>query len=358
MANNTLAYGFIGLEALLGARVTTVGVQRIFDAVAQSAQEHTRQTNELLSSLVQRTTNYQARYELPGTGTLQPLDQWGNPLPVKPGASYTVSLPIQGGGDAWGDNRVTRALMTVEEANRYTLDTMRRDSDWVRRHVLSALFTNTTWTFADPQYGNLTIQPLANSDTVQYVGWGGSSAMANHYAAQAAAIADATNPYLTIRDTLMTYPSNRGPIVAYIPANLRATTEALASFVAVTDPAIQLGMDSDQIRGGVIDQGFGDQVLGFVKGANVWVVEWRAMPDSYILAHARGTGPAVGMREYPAPELQGFFPENFSADGNTAEHRMIRYAGFGVLNRVAAMAVRIGNASYAIPSGFTAPLAV
>jgi hypothetical protein len=107
--------------------------------------------------------------------------------------------------------------------------------------------------------------------------------------------------------TLLTYPSNRGPLVSYIPADLRATTEALASFVAVTDPAIQIGVDSDQLRGN-LDPGFGDQVLGFVKGANVWVVEWRAMPDSYILSHARGTGPAVGMREYPAPELQGFFP--------------------------------------------------
>jgi hypothetical protein len=37
---------------------------------------------------------------------------------------------------------------------------------------------------------------------------------------------------------------------------------------------------------------------------------------------------------------------------------MIRYAGFGVLNRVAAMITRVGNASYAIPSGFTAPLPV
>jgi hypothetical protein len=357
MANNTLAYGFIGLEALLSARVSTVGVRRVFDAVAQSATEHTRQTNELLSSLVQRTTDYQARYELPGTGTLQPLDQWGNPLPVKPGASYTVSLPIQGGGDAWGDNRVSRALMTVEEANRYTLDALRRDSDWVRRHVLAAIFTNTTWTYADPQYGNLTIQPLANSDTVQYVGWGGVSATATHYAAQAAAIADATNPYTTISSTLLNYPSNRGPVVAYIPADLVATTQALASFVEVTDPAVRLGVGNDELTR-QIDPGFGDQVLGFVKGADVWVVEWRALPAGYIVSHARGSGPAIGMREYPATELQGFFPENFSPDGNTLEHRMIRYAGFGAMNRVAVMVTRIGNASYAIPTGYTAPLAV
>ena len=39
-------------------------------------------------------------------GTLQPLDEWGNPLPVKDEGVYDVAFPIQGGGTAWGDNRV------------------------------------------------------------------------------------------------------------------------------------------------------------------------------------------------------------------------------------------------------------
>jgi hypothetical protein len=64
------------------------------------------------------------------------------------------------------------------------------------------------------------------------------------------------------------------------------------------------------------------------------------------------------MREYDAPELQGFFPEDHSPDGNIQEMRMIRYAGYGALNRVAAVVQRIGNGSYAIPSGYTNPLAV
>ena len=62
------------------------------------------------------------------------------------------------------------------------------------------------------------------------------------------------------------------------------------------------------------------------------------------------------MRQYPSTALQGLFTENHSPDGNLHESRFIRYAGFGARNRIAALVYRIGNGSYAIPTGYTAPL--
>ena len=97
-------------------------------------------------------------------GTLQPLDEWGNPLPVKDEGYYDVAFPIQRGGTAWGTNRESRAMMTVAEAQRFTLGALRRDADWMRRHFLAALFDNTTWTFQDDFKGAFTVQPLANGD--------------------------------------------------------------------------------------------------------------------------------------------------------------------------------------------------
>jgi hypothetical protein len=67
------------------------------------------------------------------------------------------------------------------------------------------------------------------------------------------------------------------------------------------------------------------------------------------------------MREYPANELQGLFPEQFSPDGNLNIQKFIRYCGFGVYNRTGATITRIGNASYAIPTtpvDYTAPLGI
>jgi len=352
---NTLAYGFVQLEHLAAERVNAAGVDIIRDAIAMSAEEYSRTMNAMFASMVRRTTDHQIQFRLPGNGTLQPLDENGNPKPVIESGHYTVAFPIQGAGTAWGTNRVARALMTVQEANDYTLEALRRDSDWVRRHALAAVFDNVAWVYDDKEYGNLTVEPLANNDAVVYVRVGGAAAVDNHYLAQAAAIADATNPFPTIYDELMEHPSNQGPVVVYVATNQVAAVQGLTNFVPVDDPDIIVGSATDRLNT-VIDRGIGDQVLGKVDGC--WCVEWRALPAGYLLAHAQGAGPAVAMREYPSAELQGFFPESYSPDGNLSLQRMLRYAGFGVENRVAMCAMLIGAGAYAIPVGFAAPLSV
>jgi len=339
----------------MAERVTTVGVNVVTTAIQESAAEHTRTINALMSAFVRRTTEHQKRFKLPGVGTLQPLDEWGNPLPVREEGYYDVAFPIQGGGTAWGDNRVARALMDVAYANRMTVEALRRDADWMRRHLLAAIFDNATWTYADPEYGDLTVQPLANGDSVTYVRTGGAASTDTHYLAQANAIDDSNNPYGTIHDELSEHPSNAGAnIIAYIPTNLVAATEALTAFVEVGDPDIRYGSGVDTLAG-TVDRGFGDEVLG--KANKVWIVEWKFLPDNYIIAHAQGST-VLAMREYNATELQGFFTENHTPDGNLQETRMIRYAGFGAENRIAALVYRIGNGTYGIPTGYAAPLAV
>lgn len=353
---NKLAYGFTSMAHLMGERVTKIGERVVFDAVRESAAEHTRQISAILAGagLVERMLDHKIRFYLPGEGTLQPLDEHGNPRPVRPAGSYDVALPIQGGGTAWGDNRITRALMTVEEANRFTVDAQRRDADWVKRHVLAAVFDNATWTYPDEKVGDLTIQPLANADTVKYVKTGGASETDDHYLAQAAAISDAANPFPTIHKELNEHPSNVGEVVVYVPTNLVDDVEALSDFVEVRDPSIDPGANKDRLVAS-IDRGFGDKLIGYVS--RCWIVEWKALPDDYMIAHVRGQV-VLGMREYPAAELQGFFPEFHSADGNTRITRMLRFAGFGVMNRVAACVMRIGNAAYAVPASYDAPLAI
>ncbi len=351
---NLQTYGFINLESQAADRVTTVGERTIWEAIRESAAEYSRGVNALLASFARRTTDFQIQFNLPGVGTLQPLDEHGNPLPVRELGHYTVGFPIQGAGTAWGTNRITRARMTVEEADRQTLEAMKKDSDWMRRHLLAAIFDNVAWTFDDPDHGNLTIEPLANSDTVTYVRIGGTSAIDEHYLAQAGAIADATNPFPTMYAELMEHPSNTGPIVAYIPTANVAAVQGLTNFIPVGDPDVILGAATDRLAG-VIDRGLGDEVLGKVD--NVWCIEWRVLPDDYLIAHAQGAGPFAAMREYDAPELQGFFPETHSSDGNLQELRMLRYCGFGIENRIAALVQRVGNGAYAIPAAYAAPLA-
>lgn len=366
MANNSVAYGFIGLADLFAQRVAEIGTARIYDAITESLAEYSKIADGILAGWSQRTTVAQEQIELPGTGTLQPLDEWGNPLPVKPSGSYQVAYPIQGAGTAFGDNRISRALITVEETNRLLMDAMQRDKDWLIRHALAALFTNTTWTYNDKAagggykgLGDITIQPLANGDSVTYGRVaGGAPATDTHYLAQAAAISDTDNPFPTIATELNEHPSNRGPLVAYVASNLTTGAGNLTELVEVGDPDIMLGANSDTIAAAAETVlGPGKEVIGKTK-SGVWVVEMPAIPSDYMLVVATGADQVLRQREWPAAELQGFFTEMHSPDGNLEITRLLRYCGFGVRNRVGALVMRIGNGTYAIPSGYTAPLPV
>ena len=137
-----------------------------------------------------------------------------------------------------------------------------------------------------------------------------------------------------------------------------ATATALNEFVEVGDPDIRLGSGSDVVvTNTTAILGFGTEVLGKTK-SGIWLVEAPVIPNNYIVTVAAGADPVLRMREYAAPELSGLFLETHSADGNSEASRFIRYAGFGARNRVGAVVTRIGNASYAIPTGYAAPLPV
>ena len=351
------AYGFVGLEHLFNQRVSQVGVERSFTAVQESATEHTRVMNEMIRQLAQRTIVPQEQVELSGDNTLQSLDEHGIPKPVRPSGSYQVGYPIYGGGTAWGDNRVSRSMQTLEELNRHMIDAQVADANWLRIKMLVALLDNTTGTYNDKAgingskgLGNITIQPLANGDSVTYVRRGGSSATDNHYLAQAADISDAANPFPIIRKELVEHPSNGGEgVIVYVASDLTDDIEGLASFAEVLDPDVTPADNTGRLNAQGMRH-FGDEVLG--KSNKCWIVEWSALPSGYMVAQSMNAEPPLAMREYASQDLQGFFPENWDVNGNNKQTSMIRYAGFGVKNRVSALVYQIGNATYQIPSGY------
>jgi hypothetical protein len=364
-ANNVVTAGFQELKDLAAQRIITINVQTLQTAIQTSLAVYTSQVAAILSGIVQETVDYKLRFQLPSGRTLQPLDAGGNPLPAIPTGVYDVALPIQMGGDAWGNDRISRAKSTVLDVDRNVMEQMRADADWLLRHFLAAVFTNVTWPYTDPLYGALTIQPLANADTVTYVLSSGVPSTDNHFFFQAAAIADATDPYATLYQALAHHPSNTGPFIAYISSSLVATTLALAAFAEVRDPDVIYSITNPVLGTGVVNPndnqynggsmlGFGDRVLGKVD--NMWIVEWSRLPAGYILGHASGVTDVVGMRQEPEAELQGLFPEFVTRDGNLYEYRAIRRAGFGVMNRIGAAMMLVGAGAYAIPSGYTAPL--
>lgn len=354
---NQIIYGFHNLKDVAAKRVTEVGVSVIDEAIQQAVTEHNRQMDAARGLLVSRTTDFKIKFKSNSKQRLQPLDENGRARPIQVAGMYETAFPIQAGGTAWGANRVARAKMTVQDVNDVISDILMADLRWNRDHILAALFTNVTWTFPDAEHGSLTIQPLANGDSVVYQIQQGADegATDTHHLAQANAIDSSNDPFPTIHTELKEHPENSGEVVAMIPTNLKTAVENLPGFYPISDPNIRLGSAQAELIGNL-----GVAVPGTVIGyhdSGVWLSEWMAHPSSYISAVCTDGERPIAMREHMEAELQGFAEVAIRADHPFWESQWERHAGFGAWNRVGAVVMRIGDASYAIPTGYSSPMA-
>jgi len=106
-------YGFHNLQDMANARVTGSLVEASNAAINAAVAQHNADISAALGLFATQTTLYSERYAQVDNVSLQPLDDNGRALPIKPSGYYSVGYPIRSGGSAWGANYVTRAKMTV-----------------------------------------------------------------------------------------------------------------------------------------------------------------------------------------------------------------------------------------------------
>lgn len=355
-------FGFVDIEFLSDRTIEDVGYGIVREAIDRQLNFYNTRMNEMLGSLCTTTNLAQENIQiLDGSGTLQDLDEDGNPLPTLELASYDVAYPLRWAGDAIGQNRLTKKTMTVQDMNDLVRQKQVKDRNFIIHHMLAALLTKTSYTWQDRSRlgykgaGALTIQPLANNDSTTYnFRFGGANATDNHYLGFASAIADGTNPFPTIYTELAEHSDDPNPTVdCYIASDLETSTRALTDFVEVVDSQIRLGADERALVGS-IPRGFGDEGIGRVDKVNI--ITMSALPSGYMFAQLRGR-PPLAMRTLGVPGFEGLFTEEHDVDGNHFETRFLRVAGFGARDRVAAVAAYIGNGTYPNPTNYTAPIA-
>lgn len=356
-------YGFTDIEFLADQPVEEVGWEIIREAIDRELPFYNGRLNAWLGQVAQTTILAKESFEFQDAGSMQEIDEDGNPYPtILQPVRYDVAYPIRGAADAMGTNRLSRRLMTVEQANEKVRQVEVADKRWLFTHLLSRLLTKESYNWLDrsrnPGYvgaGQLTIHGLANGDATVYQMDDNTQATDDHYRSQLNAIgAGADNPYPIIRDELRHHWGRADAnIVVYIPDNLVTATKALPDFVEVLDPQIQAGSNERVLRG-TINKGLGDEVIGRESGVDI--VRMRLLPDNYMFAHVRGEQ-FMRMRQYPISSFQGLFRESHNVDGNHQAERFLRFAGFGVRNRTDAVVYQIGSATYTTPAAYTAPLA-
>lgn len=354
-------FGILGLQDSDASYVKTIGQTVVYDAYQQLLGNHNEDIAQALGVFVEGVTEgYSMRYKLPGGGYMQEANRQGTIGAVKAVGSWDVAFPIRDFRDALGEDDISLAYMTMQELDRH-IDTITiRDLNTRRRQILKALLDNTAQTWLDPIHGSLTIQALANGDTVVYPPVLGSDTEAtdNHYLESgylSAAISDTNNPLVTIRGELEEHfgvSSGGENLVAFINNAETGVIEALTDFDPVNDRFTQPGANTAELVG--LPANLPGRVIGRSNG--VWVVEWRWMPANYIFGLHLDAPKPLMMRVDPAATGLGqglqlvSYNSEFPLDHATYRNRY----GFGVANRLNGVVMELGNGGgYTVPTGYS-----
>ena len=339
--------------------VSTIGQRLVYDAVQTLLNTYNAELAKAKRLFVERTTSdFKFRYVLPGGGRLQRRGGQAQSGAVKSTGSWDVAFPLEDFGAQFGGDDIALAYMTAAALDRH-LDTITiQDVNTVRFEMLKALFNNTARTFQDEVQGSLTIQPLANNDSVVYPPVMGSESEAtdNHYLFSgytAANISDTNNPYPTIRAELVEHfggPEQGGDNVAtFINSSESAKTRALAGFDSVTARFINPGANTDQPTS--LPTGLPGNVIGYVAQGG-WVVEWDWIPSGYALGlHLDAPRPLVE-RIDPAETGLGqglqlvYEDTEYPLKSSHYRHRF----GLGAGNRLNGVVMKFDLAAYSVPA--------
>lgn len=333
-------------------------------AIYQAAQDYLTRVNadimQAMAVFVEKTTSdHKYRYKSPGGGHLQRRGSDGRYGSVKAYGSWDVAFPLEDFGAQLSGNDVDMAYMTVAELERHINTIVTQNVNTVRYEMLKAIFDNTQGTFVDTRWGSLSIEPLANGDTVTYPPVLGSESEAteDHYLESgyaATAISDTNNPYQTIVDDLEHHfgaSTGGSNIVVFINNAETPETKALTDFVGVADAAIAYGDDTDI---GMALANVPGKALGRMEGL-CHVVEWRWMPAAYMVGiHLDAEAPLIRRIDPSETGLGDGLQlvaedEKFPFQSSFWRHRF----GFGAGNRLNGVVMELGTGgTYTIPTAY------
>jgi hypothetical protein len=356
-------FGLLNLSDSDRSFVSTIGQSVVYDAIQEQMARHNAEIARVTQAFIARQTeDFKWRYRLPGNMMLPEVSNSAPPPAVKAYGSWDVAFPIKGYGAQLGGNRVALAYMTVQELDKHLDSIMEADIRRIRWEILHRLLDNVQESWTDPIHGEIDVEPLANGDTVTYPPVAGSSTEAteDHYLASgytSGDISETNNPLVTVKNDLMHHFGGSvqgGSNIAVFggPTDMDNLEENLTtSFQALSDRFIQEGMDTAQPINVPM-------VPGIIRGRSngVWCVEWRWMPDNYLLTVSLDEEAPlverVDMAETGLPNGLALVAQTDYAPLESAHYR--HRFGIGAANRLNGVVMYLDSgASYSVPSDYT-----
>lgn len=345
--------------------VNSLGQQVVYDAVNEILRQWNEDVVAASSVFIERTTeNFKFKHYLPGGGEMQVLGGQAPAAAVKRYGSYDVALQLRDYGDEIAGSRRDLAYMSITALDAQLKNIQMRALATLRRRIMTSIFEDTQYTFDDPVHGNLTIEHLANGDTVVYPPvWGATvEAIDDHYLEAgyvvAAIATGATNPVITLRDEIAEHYGGLGSFgrdfVFFHNTDATEYLAAITGYHATADPRIHLGDDTAYLAS--LPGNVPGRVHGYLDGC--WLSEWPAgIPATYAVMVLLGIPAPLYMRIHPARVALGSGLQlvkrddsNYPMERSSFEFRF----GVGIVNRLAAAVMEITeDATYAPPTGYT-----
>lgn len=307
------------------------------------------------------TEKAKERYQLGMTGRMQEVGETASASPVARSGSWDVAYPLKNYSDVLAVGDVDFAYMTPAEFQLHIDGVITRANNAKRFAILKRIFNNTQESFIDPRLGTLTVESLANGDSVLYPPVEGtdSEATDNHYLESnyaASAISDTNNPYATLTTELVEHGTNTTediPLAFLINSAEQTKTEALTNFVPYIPRQIAPGQDTDMVL--MPSRAVPGKIIGYIRGQG-WVSVWNWIPANYIVGvnlaapqalrmrrDLSGTGLGDGMLQLLLPERTGVITYN---------SWRLRF-GVGAANRLNAAVMELGTGgTYSIPAAY------
>jgi hypothetical protein len=285
---------------------------------------------------------------------------------VKATGDWTVQFPLEDFGAAIQIDDVSFAYMTLADYDLHLGTVMRQDMNTHRFEMLRALFNNTARPFTDELWGALTIQPLANGDSVYYPPVVGAEVNApqNNYlgvAASAIAFTDANDPVPTIVNQIeqnFGTPTGGSKIVVFCNQAQTPYFQGLSNFDTVPNRFVEYGANVSLAT--VMKFPDGTPIIGRYLGEtdSAIIMEWRFIPSGYLLAIHLDAPKPLKRRIDPPETSLGTGLQLIVEDVHSPIWRSTwrdRF-GYGVGNRLNGVAMDLtasgGANTYTIPAAY------
>ena len=350
-----MAFGTLTLADLqataLNTTVATVGLDVTFEAVSNTLAAHNRILDEIVGSVVEKTTDRLRRYGGPDTMTMEDGDEFTIPRGQKITAGSNVGFPLRMAiaGLQWTDLYFKKA--TIQEFSSQVDAMMDADRSRVIRDIKRGLFYATNVTSNDMLLDkiDLSVKRLVNADSAPIPsGPNGETFTASshtHYLARVSTFAstDLDNLINTVKEHY-----SQGEIKVYINQAEEATITGFTGFTKYLDARITSSMNVDHARVGMLDPiQIYNRAIGIYGGAEFWVKPW--IPASYQFAW-NTTAPKPLCYRYDPDYGDGLQLVYDNPSYPLLARAYRRIFGVGAWNRINGAVLYTGGTSYTDPT--------